>query len=137
MTTKEIDEVYESVHQQIGREETLINNRLTWLLVFHGLLFNVIAQNAGQPLDQRLVGVLLKGIPLIGLCTAGLGFAGVCAAYSSIRSIQATWKVLPVDIQKKRAPPFGRTWAHSCGMAPSVGIPLVLSVAWAWIWWAL
>jgi hypothetical protein len=131
------EETFDSIHEQIGREESLVNNRLTWLLVFHGLLFNVIAQNAGQPLDQRLVDVLLKGIPAVGVFTALLGFVGVWAAYSSISGIQAVYEQLPEEERTRRARPFGGKWTHRFGMAPSVGIPAVLTVAWGWIWWAL
>lgn len=136
-TPTECEETFDSIHEQIGREETLVNNRLTWLLVFHGLLFNVIAQNAGQPLDQRLVAVLLKGIPAVGVLTALLGLVGVWAAYSSIGDIQAVYRSLPETERARRARPFGGKWTHRFGMAPSVGIPAVLAVAWGWMWWAL
>lgn len=137
MLSTEVEAVYDSVHQQIMREEMLINNRLTWILVFHGLLFNVIPQSTGSQLDATLVGVLLIAIPLVGICTAVLGFSGICAAYSSIRAIKRTWEQVPSGSRDKKAPPYGGTWTHRFGMAPSVGIPLVLTAAWACIFWWL
>lgn len=133
----DVEEVYESVHQQIGREETLINNRITWQLVFHGLLFNVIGQSSGTSTDPEVARLLKSGIPIVGFGTAILGLVGVVAAYLSIRGIQATWRGLPAAMRQRRAAPFGGKWIHRLGMAPGVGIPLVLALIWIWIWWGL
>ncbi|WP_211277005.1 hypothetical protein [Tamilnaduibacter salinus] len=98
----EYEETLDSILEQVGREETLVNNRLTWLLVFHGLLLNGIVQSAEQPPDQRLVTVLITGIPVVGVLTALLGLLGVSAAYCSIRSIQALYHSLETENRIRR-----------------------------------
>lgn len=123
-----VKEFYDYAVRQLERELNLINNRLSWMLTFQGLLFAAIALVAHKDTEQATRVVFRNVIPTIGIVVAFLALAGVHAAHLSIKDIKTKWK------QKlghwEFSPAFGTSTSSILGRVPSYGIPISIAIAW-------
>jgi hypothetical protein len=118
---------YEYLSHQIGREDSLVNNRLTWLLTTQGLLFAAFALVLEKDGAQLLKNELIKVLPLVGIVLSILCLLGVVGAIVTIRGLQKRWRKLDYDFAP---PPCGVGCAWGFGFIPSLGLPLSFLYAW-------
>jgi hypothetical protein len=126
-------DVLQHTSQQLEREETRINSRITWALAFQGFLFlssaTILSQDAVDKVSrQRFVYV----VAAVGLFVASISLLGIHAAYSSIRRIKSKW--CAVEQLCEEAPwfarPFGDDRQHRLGLLPSYTVPIAIIIAW-------
>jgi len=130
-----LKEFYNYTVSQIGREESLINNRLSWMLTFQGFLFAAIALVTDVGTDPAIRIILRNLVPIVGLVIGAFTLIGVHAAYLSINNIKAKCKERKE--RKERLgdrplypPAHGTPTAHRLGKIPSYGIPTMVVIAW-------
>jgi hypothetical protein len=123
--------------QQLEREETRINSRITWTLAFQGFLFlssaTILSQHEVDRVSrQRFVYV----VAAVGFFVAFLTLFGIGAAYSSIGRIKEKWRVVEERCEEHAswfARPFGDEKQHWRGMLPSYAVPGAVLGAWIFI----
>ena len=109
-TSEELYKAFESVRSYIRHEDNLINNRLTWLLIAQGLIFNAysgvlknttelslaLAQSKKAVLVLQLQSLQRFSLTLeiIGFLIGCIGLMGVVAATLSIRSLENSFQDL-------------------------------------------
>jgi hypothetical protein len=117
------------MERTVKDEEILINTRLTWMLTFQGLLF--AALGLADERSQLAFSAFSSVLPWIGIAVAALTFIGVLAAYGTID--YARKKI--DDVRKKKQPSepdFGAMgWRKWLGRTNSLGVPVVIVIAWA------
>jgi hypothetical protein len=124
---------YSKLSKQISHEENLINNRLMWMLTFQGFLFASIALLGDNQIDSALRILLQCLIPAIGTIIAILTLLGVIGAYISIDNQRRDWN--PYLMHGPQ--PGGKKSAKWLGRIASGGTPLIMIVAWVYIYFKL
>ena len=72
-----------SIQDCIRHEETMIYNRITWMLTFQGFLFASLAIASDASTDAHIRSVLLGTIPLLGVAVGVLTLlGGFCRLYT-------------------------------------------------------
>ena len=125
--------VYEHLSKEITREESLINNRLTWTLTFNGFLFASVALIGKKQIHPQLEIILHLIIPIVGTAVAGFGILGVIAAYLAIHQQRKEWGHLLNNYPK----PGGKSLASWSGRIASLLIPATMLAAWISIFFVL
>ena len=127
-----LKEFYNYTVSQIGREESLINNRLSWMLTFQGFLFAAIALVTDVGTDPAIRIILRNLVPIVGLVIGAFTLIGVHAAYLSINNIKAKCKERKEKLcyRPLYPPAHGGPTAHRLGQIPSYGIPTMVVIAW-------
>ncbi len=88
-------ERYEYIAHQISREDSLINNRLTWTLTLNGFLFAALGIiGSANNSAKEIVKFLNWALPLTGIAVSFSGFCGVLAAHIQIHYLTKAWKEL-------------------------------------------
>ena len=137
---KELNEsVYGAYCAQVCREDTLISNRLSWLLTTEGLLFGALSiiatSQTDKSVDQVLVTALKQSLPIMGILIPVSVFVTIVLANISLSRLQIKW-----DDVRSRYPshpnPFGiqqsnRYWLN--GLGPSSCIPISIVAVWVYI----
>lgn len=106
--------------ETIRHEEGLINARLTWMLTFQGFLFAAVSLSS-----SGTRAAIVDVVPIVGMGVALLSLLGVIAAYGTIDMVR----------RSSSGPTFGGTrWRKWFGRANSMGIPVIVTIAWAALW---
>lgn len=121
---------YANLSKQISHEESLINNRIMWMLTFQGFLFASIALIGNNQINCALRSILQQIIPTLGTIIAVLTLLGVIGAYVSIHQQREDWK----PYLKSYPPPGGRKSAMWLGRFASGLIPLIMILAWVYVY---
>jgi hypothetical protein len=128
------EEIHKRTSDQITKEEGLIHNRLTWMLTFQGFLFAAVVLSANTAVEERLGHLLRTTIPWLALCSAVLALTGVSAAYLSINNIKEILKKYePTGADAVKLPAHGTALASLLGRITSLGLPLLVIVAWGYL----
>jgi ABC-type dipeptide/oligopeptide/nickel transport system permease component len=128
MTEHEKKQRYEFIAHQINREDSLVNNRLTWTLTLNGFLFTALGFLAGKEApNQKILDFFHWALPLTGCAVTLAGFLGIVAAGIQIKYLTTEWKKLE-DEQWVR--PFGGNASYFLGGFPSYAPPLILMLVW-------
>lgn len=120
---------YDAIANQIDREDSLINYRLTWTLTLNGFLFATLGffGSKDSP-DPRVAEFFHFALPLTGFFISVAGFFGVLAAFIQIQYLTKQWQALADDRWPR---PFGdKKHAYVIGAIPSFLPPLVLILVW-------
>jgi hypothetical protein len=112
----EPDSAQEVLRETIRHEENLINTRLTWMLTFQGFLFAATSLATDQSRTA-----ILDVVPWVGILVSGLSFLGVAAAYGTIDAARKTCAGAAFG---------GVSWRKAFGRTNSLGIPVVIVIAW-------
>lgn len=123
-----LQDFYKYTVKMIDQENTLINNRLSWMLTFQGFLFATLALIASKDTPQSISLAFRNVVPIVGIVVAFLALLGVFAAYISIDNTKRKWKK---RLENHQYPPaHGTALASILGRITSYGIPISLILAW-------
>ena len=85
-------ELFELLREQIVHEDTLVNQRLNWLLLSQAFLFAAFTSTiTSTTLGPAWQDWLLFGITIVGTFTNISVFTGLRAAYASLKNLRETW----------------------------------------------
>jgi len=142
MTESKTEKFYKYSRSQIEHEDNLLNNRISWLLVFNGFLmsayaFTLTAQASVTLLDpaefnEKLVYVRIL-LSATGISACFIILIGTAAAGLSMHALKEGW-----DIYKKDADEIGhfpqligeRVIGMLGGLVPVYFLPITLAVVW-------
>ncbi len=121
----------------IDKELTLINERMTWLVVSESFMFSAYTMALANHDKAIVLNTLVFLMPLVGLLLALLVYPGLLAAHFTAKWLKEERHQfelrLPEDLQVKLLAP---TRAHVLGSVPAFVIPVMLISVWGVvIWW--
>jgi hypothetical protein len=124
----------ETIRGMIEHENELINNRVSWLMTFQGLLFTCV----GFVWDKQRVDMLIPGLCLLGIVIAVLCLFTLVGATHAMSLLYDTWtQNKPTDYSGPAVigspPPKSRFFRY---LAPWNWFPVVTAVAWGFVWYA-
>jgi hypothetical protein len=108
-----VDAQFGSVCEQVRHEDELVNQRTSWTLVFHGLLFSAFVGGIGLleklQITIRCFNVIGFGLGL--LCILGIGsaiaaYVGVKAAEDQRKIVSDWWVRIRPENHEKLFPPI-------------------------------
>ena len=124
-----------SVQDQIRHEESMIHNRISWMLTFQGFLFASVAVISNTSADTHIRSALINIIPLLGAMVAGLTFLGIAAAYMHMGEIRSKNKE---QLSKNIEIDFGaKGAARWMGRANSGLLPVIIFFTWIKLYYDL
>ena len=127
---------YELTRARLEHEDGLIVNRLSWLMASQSFLFTAYAIVTNGPVSPpagRTL-LLLQLVPLIGVISTAIIYAGVLAAVCAMRWLLATYRVRIPDEAALGAPPiFTPPPIRRWGMAAPLFLPAVFLLAWLYL----
>ena len=121
------DEFYKYTLQNIEREESLIDHRISWMLTSQGFLFAALALLAKTNGNSPTIATLSMMTPYGGLMVAILSFVGIHAAYLSIGNLL---KVLKRRPEWASYPRVTTDFASRLGRLCGYGLPLLFIIIW-------
>jgi len=131
---EEFTHTYQKYCKQLDKEDTLINNRVNWLLASQSLLFTALAiGETGAGAAFR--GAIASIVPVFGFSSALLMWLSVLGAIRSFfRYRYLLGSVCPVD-DARRYPQLHRDRCNIVlgHISPLLLPPLLIGV-WLWIW---
>ncbi len=121
----------------IDKELTLINERMTWLVVSESFMFSAFTMAVANQEKAVVLNTLIYVMPVVGLLLALLVYPGLLAAHFTARVLKQERHEfelrLPGDLQVKLLAPAR---AHVLGSIPAFVIPVMLILVWGVIlWW--
>ena len=133
----------DALHHQCVLEESLINNRLSWLVASQSFLFTAyaIVHNgaAASPAPGAIFAArqdqLLRLIPALGLATCGLIYLGVLAGVRVLTLLRRELRQRgrgPELGRMTRPPPLppGTRTTHALGLAAPLLLPPLFFAVW-------
>ena len=90
-------EFYKIIRDYITHEDSLINNRLTWLLAIQGLLFTAYGLSIREATRTADLVSLISLLKILGILTSFLGFTGILAAVLAIEKVAKKWEDKSLD----------------------------------------
>jgi hypothetical protein len=147
LTNKDNLERYQAVRAYITHEDSLINNRLTWLLVSQGLIFGAFSglfvpiSNLVFKLEEKcdsnaLISTLINLqffqfiLGILGLSIVCVCYVSINAALLSIDEIKNKFNHLAAATKLPELTGGGSEGAVRMGAISSSGIPIVLGCVW-------
>jgi hypothetical protein len=101
------------------------------MLTFEGFLFTALAiVSDHQKADTAVYRVLKYALPGVGIAVGLLALLAVLAAVMALSDLKVHWKPKAFP---DYPPPFGESQLHAIGALYSLGLPIVMIVAWAFI----
>jgi len=133
---------YQIFRDYLEHEDDLLNHRSTWHLAMQGFLFaavGVLLQSKSDDSNMDALRMLRQWlpyiIPLVGLSIAILAAFSMSAAHKAINRLSDDWEHVrleyptPLPILPALAG-AGDTSAKGWGQLPTLGIPIVIALAW-------
>ena len=127
----------DSIRRQIEHEDSLVVNRLSWLMGSQSFLFTAYAIVVNGPVVPRTASFttkqdhLLATIPLLGLACCILIYAGVVGAALVMKHLRAD---LASRIKGTVQPPIqGSAMTRALGMAAPLLLPPFFILAWLYL----
>jgi hypothetical protein len=90
-------ELYEMIRRQIEHEDSLINQRLNWLLVSQAFLLAASTTILTRDISQQTllkpadVPIVLSVITVVGLVLSSFSLMGIRTAQDSLKNLRETW----------------------------------------------
>lgn len=146
-TIKEKIELYDLIRKQIQHEDTLVNQRLTWLLYSQAFLFTFFYTLFTTILKQFEVIVIvlnvLIAISFFGVILCLLAIGSILGAYKAIKHLRDFWfyqnpdegdseKDNLIEKEGKELPDitYKGQWFLNSSRVASIGIPIALILVW-------
>jgi hypothetical protein len=129
----------DTVRRQIEHEDSLVVNRLSWLMGSQAFLFTAYAIVVNGPVIPRSAVFttkqdhLLSIIPLLGVGCCALIYAGVLAASVAMRRLRADLAVRINESPTQNPPIQGTPMTRALGMAAPWFIPPMFCLAWIYL----
>jgi hypothetical protein len=132
LTPDAVAEIYDRIRKKIEHEDTLVSQRLSWLLTSQGFLFVAfgLLLNAPAADSKHLV---IAGLSILGIITSLLTLQGVVCASNAITDAFVWWMETtkhPETDTSPFPPLIGRTRWFSDSRATSWGTPIVTLSIW-------
>lgn len=143
-TTPTLKEYYYMLREQIQHEDSLVNQRITWLVAIEGFLFaafvGIIASR--DKIDEYEFYILLLVIAIIGIRFSQISKQSIGAAHKSLEILRDLWNKPPRDEilkkewesnanPRKRYPPITYVGEKSVtAWSAAFGIPNLIIYAW-------
>ncbi|MDX1955185.1 MAG: hypothetical protein SFU20_06590 [Chitinophagaceae bacterium] len=112
----------------IAAEQTLINNRMTWMMTFQGFLFATYAVAMNKENDVNTSELIFFIIPLAGMFMAFFSIFGLIAAHFAIDGIKAKFNKL--NLEGGLVAPFSKSWTAILGRIGAFSFPIVIIITW-------
>ena len=141
--------MYEIIRQKIEQEDSLVNQRIMWMITLNGLLFaayGFLLKNdpiwlqsgdwklilngtySGSDLQAKL---LLMGIVFAGVGSSCAALLGVIAAFRAIRDNEYFMeKYLKANTLPRFPSVIGRKTSNVMGMISGISVPFIICGAW-------
>jgi ABC-type uncharacterized transport system fused permease/ATPase subunit len=121
----------------IDKELSLINERMTWLVVSESFMFSAYTMAIANHDKALVLNTLVFLMPIVGLLLALLVYPGLLAAHFTAKWLKEERHLfelrLPKGLQVKLLAPRR---AHVLGSVPAFVIPVMLVTVWGVIiWW--
>jgi hypothetical protein len=157
MNKKDLNAVYSRVRSKVEHEDNLVNQRLTWMITLHGLLFtaygfSLTAQatalsapglsETSSDIQKQAYGEFLATFTTLRHAMAGVGIVssfaaliGVAAAYRAIRDDAAMLDDSLFEKYEGFTYPavIGRSMVNILGIISGLLIPFLAGGVWTWI----
>ena len=127
-------QVAEYYRNLIAAEQTLINNRMTWLMTFQGFLFAAYAVAMNKDNDEKTRDLIYFIIPLAGLLMAFFATFGLIAAHFAINGIKDKFNTL--NLSPNLVTPFSKSKTAIMGRIGAFSFPVVIIITWLIIFFA-
>jgi hypothetical protein len=128
---------YALLRQQIEHEDSLMTQRLSWLVAAQSFLFTayaIVLNGAGPTVSQmqaRHQGYLLASIPAVAIAANVLIYVSVLAGVMAMRHLRERWSAVAVA---SGLPPLqGSALTRGMGLAPPMLLPLVFLSVWIFL----
>lgn len=129
---------YQLIHEQIGNEESSMNQRINWLILSQSFLFSGFATLLTSPPDPESGGyvqlhhLLLWMIPGISLTTGILIYIGILISLVYMADLRKLFQTYPQDNTVERFPPIqGTTLTRRLAQLPAIVVPILFISTWA------
>jgi hypothetical protein len=128
-------EWYDSIVRQIEREDELVNQRLTWLMQFEGLMFAGLGL-VSRPDAEYLTQTVMIVFPVMGFLVALSAMGAIRDARKTASQLKQEYEKWEKKNGRKWAKPFGGPaseygWAFLLDY--SRALPLLMVLAWTYI----
>lgn len=127
-----VPKIYKFIREEVERECTLINNRVSWLLASQAFLFAALALLFTTKTEDLAPGAIKAieylriFIPAISIVITLLGFVGVIGATRALLILRS--KLIKKNLDETLI--FKSKATDRLGLAPSCGICLCLLLGW-------
>jgi hypothetical protein len=128
--------LYAMLRQQIEHEDSLMTQRLSWLVAAQSFLFTAyaIVLNGAtptvSPTQARHQGYLLASIPSVAIAANVLIYVSVLAGVMAMRHLRERWSAASAN----GLPPMqGSALTRGMGLAPPMLLPLVFLSVWIFL----
>jgi hypothetical protein len=129
-----VKDYYRYTSRHIEREESLINRRIAWMVMFQGFLFASVAILSNTSSGGSMFTHLNLILPILGIMVGLLTFIGILGAYFSIFHLQDSWDTRSYDPKVEAStssyPPFTTPLASVLGQWLGLGLPLLFVGTW-------
>ena len=128
-------EFYRMIRARLEHEDGLVVNRLSWLVASQSFLFTAYAIVLNGP--QASAGhppALLRVVPIVGIASVGLIYAGLLAAIRAMSWLRASLRARVPDESRLGLPSIhAPAIIRALGLAAPVLLPVVFLVAWLFL----
>jgi hypothetical protein len=128
-------EFYRMIRARLEHEDGLVVNRLSWLMASQSFLFTAYAMvmNGPQAAAARPPALLLV-IPIVGIASVGLIYAGLLAAVGAMAWLRAALRVRVPEESRLGVPAIHTPASlRIAGLAAPVVLPVVFLLAWLYL----
>jgi hypothetical protein len=129
-----VNDFYRYTSQHIEREESLITNRIGWMLTFQGFLLASVAILSTASSGGSMFTHLNFILPILGIMVSLLTFIGILGTYFSMFQLQESWEARLYDPKVEDStssyPPFTTPLASLLGQWLGLGLPLLFVGTW-------
>jgi hypothetical protein len=126
----DMDKLFSHYSARVERQDSLINQRLKWMMTSQGVLFSLVAaflKLGTETTDQsHLVYFASIGV-IVGFVISISGFLGVLGGQKAIRQLVNKWEKITADVYPAL---IGENDAVKCGFNSARLIPIALLVGW-------
>lgn len=156
MQRKDLNSLYARLRSKIEHEDSLVNQRLTWMITLHGLLFTAYGfslsaeassltapgilspegdrQQLAYANFHRTITNLRHAMVIVGIVSAVAALIGVVAAFRAIREDAARLDPFLKDLPDSTySEIIGRPVVNILGMLSGIVIPSLAGGVWAWL----
>jgi hypothetical protein len=115
----------------IDKELSLINERMTWLVISESFIFSGFTMAVGTHEKQTVLGLLVGILPLVGLLMALFVYPALLAAHNTANRLKGDRRRFELRLPENlRIDMLASRRAHLFGSIPAFLIPLMLILVW-------